>query len=123
MRLHKYNSSNEMITLFCLHIFHICKQPEVLDASKEVGLQVKPEETKYVLMSHSQKIGQKHSVKIANRPFEDVAMFKYLGTTLTNQNDMHEEIKSRLNSGNACCHSVQCLLSSCLFSRNLEVKI
>jgi hypothetical protein len=74
-------------------------------------------------MSCSQKIGQKHSIKIANRSFEDVAKFKYLGTTLTDQNHTHEEIKSRLNSGNACYHSVQSLLSSCLLSRNLEVKI
>jgi hypothetical protein len=42
-------------------------------------------------MSHSQKIGQKHSIKIANRSYEDVAKFKYLGTTLTDQNCMHEE--------------------------------
>jgi hypothetical protein len=71
----------------------------LLDASKEVGLEVDPEKTKYVLMSRSQKVGQKHSIKIAYRSFEDVAKFKYLGTTLTDQNCMHEEIKSRLNSG------------------------
>jgi hypothetical protein len=76
-----------------------------------------------MLMSRSQKIGQKHSIKIANRSFEDVAKFKYLGTTLTDQNYMHEEIKSRLNSGNACYHSVQSLLSSRLLSRNVRVKI
>jgi hypothetical protein len=45
------------------------------------------------------------------------------GTTLTEQNCMHEEIKSRLNSWNACCHSVQSLLSSRLLSRNVKVKI
>jgi hypothetical protein len=74
-------------------------------------------------MSRSQKIGQKHSLKIANRSFEDVAKFKYLETTQTDRNCMHKEIKSRLNSGNACYHSVQSLLSSCLLSRNVEVKI
>jgi hypothetical protein len=48
-------------------------------------------------MSCGQKIGQKHSIKIVNRSFEDAAEFKYLGTTLTDQNCMHNEIKSRLN--------------------------
>jgi hypothetical protein len=95
----------------------------LLDASKEVGLEVNPEETKYTLMSRSQKVGQKRSIKIANRSFEDVAKFKYLGTTLTEQNHMHEEIKSRLNLGNACYNSVQSLLSSRLLSRNLKFKI
>jgi hypothetical protein len=42
----------------------INKNMEALsDASKEVGLEVNPEKTKYMLMSHSQKIGQKHSIK------------------------------------------------------------
>jgi hypothetical protein len=93
-----------------------------LDASKEVGLEVNPEKNKCMLMLRSQKTGQKYSIKTTNRSFEDVAKFKYLGT-LTNQNHMHEEIMSRLNSGNACYHSVQSLLSSRLLSRNLKVKI
>jgi hypothetical protein len=46
-----------------------------------------------------------------------------LGTTLTNQNDIRDEIKSRLNSGNACYYSVQNLFSSCLISKNLKIKI
>ena len=45
------------------------------------------------------------------------------GTTLTNQNSIAEEIKSRLRSGNACYHSVQNLLSSRLLSKNLKIKI
>jgi hypothetical protein len=76
----------------------------LLDASKEVGVEVNPEKTKYMIMSLSQMIGQKHSVKIANRSFEDVAKFKYLEATITDQNCMHEEIKSRLNSENAYYH-------------------
>jgi hypothetical protein len=62
-------------------------------------------------------------MKIANRLFEDVAMFKYMGTMLTDQNCMHREIKSRLHSGNACYHSVWSLLSFHLLSRNAKVKI
>jgi hypothetical protein len=54
-----------------------------------------------------QKVGQKHSIKIANRSFEDMAQLKYLGTTLTDQNCMHEKIKNRLSCGNACYHSAQ----------------
>ena len=49
--------------------------------------------------------------------------FKYLGTTLTNQNSIQEEIKSRMKSGNACYHSVQNLLSSRLLPKNLKIKI
>jgi hypothetical protein len=95
----------------------------LLDASKEAGLEVNPEKTRYMLMSHSQKTGQKHSIKIANRSSEDVKKFRHLGRTLTDQNQMHKEIKNTLNSGNACYHSVQSLLSSRLLSRNLKVKI
>jgi hypothetical protein len=79
----------------------------LLDASKEVGLEMNPEKTKYMLISRSQKVGQKRSIKIGNRSFEDVVKFRYLKTTLTDQNCMHKEIKSRLNSGNACYHLVQ----------------
>jgi hypothetical protein len=82
-----------------------------------------PEKTKYMLVSRCQKTGQRQTIKIGNRSFESMAKFKYLGTTLTDQNCVHEEIKSRPNSGNACYHSVQSLLSSRLLSRNLRVKI
>jgi hypothetical protein len=58
-----------------------------------------------------------------NRSFEDVEKFKFLGKTLIDQNFMHEYIKNRINSGNACYHSVQSLLSSRLLSRNVKVKI
>ena len=62
-------------------------------------------------------------MRIDNSTFDRVEDFKYLGTTLTNENSIAEEIKSRLKSGNACYHSVQSLLSSRLPSKNLKIKI
>jgi hypothetical protein len=52
-----------------------------------------------------------------------VEQFRYLGTALTNQNSIHEEIKSRLKSANACYHLVQNLLSSRFLSKNIKIKI
>jgi hypothetical protein len=64
-----------------------------------------------MIMSRHPDSGQNQNIRTANKSFEKVETFKYLGTTLTNQNDSHDEIKSRLNSGNACYYSIQNLLS------------
>jgi len=74
-------------------------------------------------MSRDQKAGRSHNIKTDNSSFERVEEFTYLGTTLTNQNSLQEDIKSRLKSRNACYHSVQNLLSSRLLSKNLMIKI
>jgi hypothetical protein len=76
-----------------------------------------------VLWSRDQNAGQNQEIRIGNRSFENVSQFKYLGTTVTNQNLIQEEIKRRSNSGNACDHSVQNLLSSRLLSKNVRVRI
>jgi hypothetical protein len=62
-------------------------------------------------------------VNVANRSFENVVQFRYLGTTVTNQNSIQEEIKSRLNSVSACNHSLQKFLSSRLLSKNVKIRI
>jgi hypothetical protein len=94
-----------------------------LEASRDIGLEINTEKTKYMIMSRHQDSEQNQNIRTANESSENVAKFKYLGTTLTNQNDIHDEIKIRLNSGNACYHSVQSLLSSRLISKNLQIKI
>ena len=76
-----------------------------------------------MVISRDQNAGRIHSVRIDNSTFERVEEFKYLETTLINQNSTAEEIKSRLRSGNACYHSVQNLLSSRLVSKNLKITI
>jgi hypothetical protein len=95
----------------------------LLEASSDVGLEINAENTKYVIMSRHPTSGQNQNIKTANESFENMAKFEYLGTTLTNNNDIHNEIKSRLNSGNACYYSVQNLLSSRLITKNLKIKI
>ena len=67
-------------------------------ASKEIGLEVNAGRTKYMVTSRDQTAGRSHSMRIDNRSLERVEQFKYLGTTLTNQNSIQEEIKSRLKS-------------------------
>jgi hypothetical protein len=64
------------------------------------------EKTKCMITSSHPNSGQNQKIRAANGSFQNVAKFKYLGTSLTNQNDIHDEIKSRLNSGNFCYCSV-----------------
>jgi hypothetical protein len=66
-----------------------------------------------MLLSQYQNTEQNYDIKIANRYFENVAHFRYLETT----------VKRSLNSGNACNHSVQDILSSHLLSKNIRIRI
>jgi sorting nexin-29 len=72
---------------------------DLMISSKEIGLEVNAEKTKYMVMSRNQNAGHNHNINVDNKSFERVEEFKYLGATLTNQNSIHEEIKSRLESG------------------------
>jgi hypothetical protein len=63
----------------------------LLEVIRVIDLEINAEKTKYMIMSRHPNSGQKK-----------VEKFKYLGTTLTNQNDIRDEVKSRLNSRNAC---------------------
>ena len=76
-----------------------------------------------MVVSRDQRACRNHSLKFDSNSFEGVEEFKYLGTTLTNQNCIQVEVRSRLKLGNAWYYSVQKLLSSRLLSKNLKIKI
>jgi hypothetical protein len=64
-----------------------------LEASRDIRLKINAEETNYMIMSRHLNSEQNKNISVANELFENVAKFKYLGTTLKNQNDVHDEIK------------------------------
>jgi hypothetical protein len=67
----------------------------LLEASREIGLEINAENPKYMIMCRHPNSGQNQNIRTANESFENVAKFKYLETTLTNQNDVRDEIKNR----------------------------
>jgi len=95
----------------------------LLVATKEIGVEVNTDKSKYMVMSRDRNAGRGHSVKTDNSSIEWVEEFKYSGTTLTDQNSIQEEIKSRLKLGSACFYSMQNLLSSKLLFKNFKIKI
>ena len=76
-----------------------------------------------MFMSRDKKAGRSQRIKIDYTSFERVEQFKYLGTTLTNQNPIQEEIKNILKTENACYHSAQNFLSSVCYPKILSLSI
>jgi len=73
-------------------------------------------------MYRDENAGRSHNIKTDNSSFDGVGQLKYLETTLIHQNSIQEEIKTSLQPGNSCYHSVQHLLSSSLLSKNVKIK-
>jgi hypothetical protein len=90
----------------------INENADALVVASKIGLEVDADKTQYMVMFQDQKTGRSQCMKTDNSSFARMEEFKHLGTTLTNQNSIQEEIRSRLKSGIACYHSVQNLLSS-----------
>jgi hypothetical protein len=70
------------------------KAEALVGASKETGLEVNADKTKYLVVPREQNSGRSHTIKTDNKSFERVEEFKYLGTTLTNQNSIQKMIRA-----------------------------
>ena len=92
-------------------IHTVNKNTHSLIVGSEIGLTVNAEEAKNMAMSCGQHAGQHRNITTVHKSSERVEQVKCLGTTLTNENSIQEEIKWRLKSWNACYHSVQNLMS------------
>ena len=90
----------------------------LLGTSQEIGLKINVDKTKYMVTSRNQIPQQ-----ISQLEIENVDKFKYLGSVITNSNEIHEVIISMVDSGNAAYYSVQKLLSSRLLSKKLKVRV
>ena len=82
-------------------------------------LAVNPGKTMYMEIGRRRVVIAHEHIKIC---YEKVKTFKYLGSLLTNQNSIQEEIKYRLKAGNSCCYSVLTFLSSRVLFKNLKLK-
>ena len=76
-----------------------------------------------MIASHLQNVVQKQNIIIGNLSIENVDKLQYLGVTVTNTNGIHEEIKRRINMGNACYYSLEKILSPFLFSKKNGILI
>ncbi len=91
-------------------------------ATKEFGIEVNVDKTKYMVMSREQTAGLSHTLKFDSSSIERVKELKIFGTNLANQNSINDESKNRFILGDACNSSVQYLLSSSLLSKNVKSK-
>jgi hypothetical protein len=86
---HQLLAYAEVVNLLGDNVGTITKNTETfIDAAKGDGLNMNVEKTKYIFLSHLQNTGQNRDINIANRSFENVLQFKYLGMTVANRNLM-----------------------------------
>ncbi|KAE9542653.1 hypothetical protein AGLY_002564 [Aphis glycines] len=91
---------------------------ELMKIGKYIGLTINSGKTKYMMLKRGG--GDHNNLQVGNNIFEQVQEFKYLGSTLNNQNNMHGEINIRLDAANRCLYALSTLFKSKLLSRKTK---
>jgi hypothetical protein len=97
---------------------------QLINAAKRVGLEINAEKTEYMVVQRHEQIGCRNEVlEVENYKFKRVQQFKYLGTLITQQNEIGTEIKARIQAANKCYFGLTKLLKSRVISKNLKSQI
>uniref|UniRef100_A0A2S2PC31 Reverse transcriptase domain-containing protein n=1 Tax=Schizaphis graminum TaxID=13262 RepID=A0A2S2PC31_SCHGA len=97
---------------------------KLINAAKRVGLEINAEKTEYMVVQRHEQIGCRNAVlEVENYKFKRVQQFKYLGTLITQQNEIDTEIKARIQAANKCYFGQTKLLRFRVISKNLKSQI
>ncbi|KAL4084248.1 hypothetical protein QTP88_028073 [Uroleucon formosanum] len=96
---------------------------KLMKTAGKVGLQINDEKTEYILVNSEVNYRQGEIMEVDNHSFKRVSHFNYLGSILTNDNNIKVEIDTRLKKGNNCYYGLGKVLSAKAVSKNLKVQI
>ena len=96
---------------------------ELLAAAKRVGLEVNESKTEYLVMSRDRQAEDENPLEVDGLHFRSVTEFRYLGSTVTHDNDTSYEINARIQGGNRCLYALGHLFRSKSLSRHAKLRI
>jgi hypothetical protein len=90
-------------------------------SQKKMGLKINYDKTKY--METTCKPNKEKYIRINNSDIERINKFKYLGSIITNNNNISSEISHRINTGNTGYYGLRNILRSRLLKKDTKCKI
>jgi hypothetical protein len=96
----------------------------LIKAAEKVGLRINEEKTEYMVVSRRNgNLVQEEFIEVEEYKFRRIDQFKYLGSIITQDNDIKTEISMRLQSANKCFFGLSNIFRSRAISKNLKVRM